>query len=230
MAVTLHYYGHSTFGLQADGAHIVVDPYFAPHNPATQVTADEVEADFILVTHGHSDHTADLVALAKRTGALVVCNFEIASWLGEQGVENVHGMHIGGGHDFPFGRVKLTIAHHGSALPDGSYGGNPHGFLIHFNDGADVYFSGDTALTYDMRLIGETGGVDLAVLPIGDNYTMGPDDAIVAAQFVKAKHVIPEHYNTWGVIDQNAQAFADKLRRVAEIDCTVLQPGEEYTV
>jgi L-ascorbate metabolism protein UlaG (beta-lactamase superfamily) len=139
-------------------------------------------------------------------------------------------MHIGGAFTFPFGRVKMTIAHHGSGLPDGSYGGNPGGFLVQFNDGHDVYFAGDTALTYDMQLIGEAGGVDLALLPIGDNYTMGPDDAVTAAQFVQAKRVIPVHYNTWGVIAQDPHAFAAKLLRSAEIDCTVLQPGDEFVL
>ena len=120
-------------------------------------------------------------------------------------------MNIGGAYTFPFGRVKLTIAHHSSVLPDGTYGGNPSGFLINFNDGHDVYFAGDTALTYDMKLIGDVGGVDLAILPIGDNFTMGPDDAVVAAQWVKAKHVIPCHYNTFPLIAVDADAFARRL-------------------
>ena len=147
-----------------------------------------------------------------------------------QGIENVHQMHIGGGYNFDFGRVKLTIAHHGSGLPDGSYGGNPSGILIHFNDGTDVYFAGDTALTYDMRLIGDVGGVDLAALPIGDNFTMGPDDAILAAQFVKAKKVIPHHYNTFPPIEQDVEAFAQKLQDETDIECAILNPGDTLTV
>lgn len=230
MTLKLTYYGHSTFTIDADGARMVLDPFFAPNNPLSPVGPDAVEADFILQTHGHGDHIADTVGIAKRTGALVICNFEIAGWLQNQGVTNVHSMHIGGAFTFPFGRAKMTIAHHGSGLPDGSYGGNPGGFLVHFNDGHDVYFAGDTALTYDMRLIGESGGVDLALLPMGDNYTMGPDDAVTAAQFVQAKHVVPIHYNTWGVIAQDANAFAAKLRRVAEIDCTVMLPGDTLTL
>jgi L-ascorbate metabolism protein UlaG (beta-lactamase superfamily) len=229
MTLTLTYYGHSTFTIDADGTRIVLDPFFAPNNPLTPVAPDTIAADFILQTHGHGDHIADTARIAKRTGALVICNFEIAGWLQNQGIANVHSMHIGGAFTFPFGRVKMTIAHHGSGLPDGSYGGNPGGFLVHFNDGRDVYFAGDTALTYDMRLIGENGGVDLALLPIGDNYTMGPDDAVTAAQFVQAKHVVPVHYNTWDVIAQDPDAFAARLRRVAEIDCTPMRPGDTLT-
>lgn len=226
MALKITYYGHSTLAIEVDGTHLLVDPFLAPNNPLSPVGPDAVEADFILQTHGHGDHIADTIGIAKRTKAQVICNFEIANWLQSHDVSNIHPMHLGGAFTFPFGRVKMTIAHHGSGLPDGSYGGNPAGFLINFNEGHDLYISGDTALTYDMKLIGEQGGVDLAILCIGDNFTMGPEDAITAAQFVKAKHVIPVHYNTWPVIEVDAQAFATKLARVAEIDCTVMKPGE----
>ena len=184
----------------------------------------------MIISHGHGDHIADAIPVAKRTGCLVICNFEIGDWLMAQGVENVHQLHIGGGFNFDFGRVKLTIAHHGSGLPDGSYGGNPAGILIHFNDGTDVYFAGDTGLTYDMRLIGDVGGVDLAALPIGDNFTMGPDDAIQAAQFVKAKKVIPFHYNTFPPIEQDVEAFAQKLQDETDIECAILNPGDSLDV
>jgi L-ascorbate metabolism protein UlaG (beta-lactamase superfamily) len=230
MSLTFKYYGHSTFTIDADGTKLVIDPFFAPNNPLAPSSAAAIDADFILISHGHGDHIADAAALAKRTGALVISNFEIITWLGNQGVGNGHGMNTGGAYSFPFGRVKCTIAHHSSALPDGSNGGNPMGFVINFNDGHDLYFAGDTALTYDMRLIGEAGGVDLALLPIGDNFTMGPDDAVQAAQFVQAKRVIPIHYNTFPPIKQDAQAFAQKLRRATDIDCTVLEPGGEFTL
>ncbi len=230
MSITYTYYGHSTFGVDADGVTLVIDPFFAPNNPLAPTSADEIEADFILISHGHGDHVADAVALAKRTGAQVISNFEIISWLENQGIDNGHGMNSGGAYDFSFGRVKCVVAHHSSMLPDGSNGGNPMGFVINFNDGHDLYFAGDTALTYDMRLIGESGGVDLALLPIGDNFTMGPDDAVQAARFVQAKHVIPIHYNTFPPIQQDPQKFAHKLEQAAGIDCTVLAPGEEYTV
>jgi L-ascorbate metabolism protein UlaG (beta-lactamase superfamily) len=230
MALKITYYGHSTFLVESDGTRIVVDPFFAPNNPLSPISVDQVKADYILITHGHGDHTADAAALAQATGALVISNFEIVGWLLERGAKEGHGMNTGGAFTFPFGRVKLTIAHHSSTMPDGSSGGHPNGILVSLNDGHDLYFAGDTALTYDMKLIGEAGGVDLAFLPIGDNFTMGPDDAVVAAQFVKAKHVVPTHYNTFPPIRQDARAFADKLRRQAEIDCTVLKPGESMTL
>jgi len=229
MTLTITWYGHATFGIDMDGTKIVVDPFLKPNNPVAPITAQELAADFILVTHGHGDHVADLVTLAKRTGAQVISNYEIATWLDKHGVQNAHGMNTGGGYTFPFGRVKLTIAHHSSVLPDGTYAGNPYGFLINFNDGHDLYIAGDTALTYDMKLIGDLGGVDVAILPIGDNYTMGPDDAVIAAQWVKAKHVIPCHYNTFPVIEVDAQAFAKKLMRETGIDCTVLTVGESVS-
>jgi L-ascorbate metabolism protein UlaG (beta-lactamase superfamily) len=224
------YFGHSTLLLKTAEHKIVVDPFFAPHNPLAPVSVDQVDADFILVTHGHEDHTADAAALAKATGALVIGNFEVVEWLQVHGAKQVHGMNTGGAFTFPFGRVKLTIAHHSSTMPDGSSGGHPNGMIVSMNDGHDLYLAGDTALTYDMKLIGEAGGVDLAVLPIGDNFTMGPDDAVRAAQFVQAKHVLPVHYNTFPPIRQDAYAFAEKLRRQAEIDCTVLAPGECMTL
>ncbi len=232
MSVRLTYFGHSTFTIDIDGTKLVLDPFFAPNNPLApdSATAETVEADFMLLTHGHLDHVADAIAIAQRTGCKVICNFEIGNWLMEKGIENVHQMHIGGGYDFPFGRVKMTIAHHGSGLPDGSYGGNPGGFLVYFNDGTDIYFAGDTALTYDMRLIGEWGGVDLATLPIGDNFTMGPDDAMTAAQFVKAKRVIPIHYNTWPPIAQDATEFVKQLREETDIEGIVLNPGDSYEI
>ncbi len=230
MALTVAWLGHATWQIDVDGVQIVVDPFLKPNNPSANVTVADLAPQFILVTHGHGDHTADLVALAKSSGALVVCNFEIGEWLGKQGVSNVHSMNHGGAFSFPFGRVKMTIAHHSSMMPDGAYGGNPGGFLINFNDGHDVYIAGDTALTYDMRLIGEVGGVDLAILPVGDNYTMGPDDAIMAAQFVKAKHVLPAHYNTFPWIEIDVAQFARRLGRETGIDCTVLAVGESLTL
>jgi L-ascorbate metabolism protein UlaG (beta-lactamase superfamily) len=227
MALTIRYFGHSTFAIDADGYKLIIDPFLAPNNPVAPVSAEQIEADYILISHGHGDLIAYALEIAVRTKATVIANFEVVSWLQMQGAPNGHGMNTGGAYTFPFGRVKMTIAHHSATLPDGSSGGNPCGLLIRFNDGTDVYFAGDTALTYDMKLIGEAGGVDLAFLPIGDNFTMGPDDAVIAAQWVQAKHVIPMHYDTFPVIQQSGNRFADQLRRAAEIDCTVMAPGDE---
>jgi len=176
-------YGHSAFALEIEGYHILVDPFFND-NPLSPVSAGEVEADFILITHGHGDHVGDSVEIAQRTGAKVITNFEIANWVGAKGVE-VHPQHIGGGFHHPFGYVKMTQAIHGSALPDGSYGGMPGGFLITTKAGEKIYISGDTGLFAGMALIGEEG-LDLAVLPIGDNFTMGPDDALRAVKLLRA--------------------------------------------
>jgi len=230
MSNVLTFYGHATFALNVDGTNLIIDPFFAPNSPVASVNADDVEADYILITHGHFDHIADAAGIAKRTGATAISNFEIAGWLGDQGVENAHGMHIGGGFDFPFGRVKLTIAHHGSMLPDGCNGGSPAGLLLTLKDGKRIYFAGDTALTYDMKLIGDDGGVDLAVLPIGDNFTMGPEDALRAAEFVKAKRVVPCHFNTFPPIKQDAAAFAENLKQKHGIGCTVMQDGDTLEI
>jgi L-ascorbate metabolism protein UlaG (beta-lactamase superfamily) len=230
MTVTFQFLGHATFAVNADGAKILIDPFLAPDNPVASATIEDVAADYILLTHGHHDHTCSALEVAKRTGALVIANAEIVSWMEKEGVQNCHAMNTGGAYTFPFGRLKMTIAHHSAALPEGSDGGNPVGLLLQFNDGFDVYYAGDTALTYDMKLIGESGGVDLAILPIGDNFTMGPDDALLAAQFVQAKHVVPMHYDTFPEIEQDADLFASNLRAVAAIDCTVMAPGDELAL
>jgi L-ascorbate metabolism protein UlaG (beta-lactamase superfamily) len=192
------------------------------------VAAAEVEADYILVSHGHGDHVGDTVEIAGRTGAMVISNFEIHNWLLAQGVESAHPLHIGGGRDFPFGRVKLTIAHHGSALPDGSYGGNPAGFLLTL-EGKKIYHACDTGLFYDMKLIGEEG-LDVAILPIGDNFTMGPEDALRAVKLLEPKVVIPIHYDTFDVIAQDPQAFAAQVEAETEAKCVILRPGDKYRV
>src|SRR5271170_7807738 len=154
MATRIRWLGHACLLVESDGINILIDP-FLTGNPAAAIKADQAEADFILVSHGHGDHVGDTIAIARRTGATVICNYEISEWLKKQGVSKVHGQQHGGGFQHPFGRVKLTLAFHGSALPDGSYGGNPAGFLISFNDGKKVYAAGDTALFGDMKLIGE---------------------------------------------------------------------------
>ncbi len=224
MSTRVRFLGHSCLLIESDGRSILIDP-FLTGNPAAAATADELKADFILVTHGHEDHVGDTIAIAARAGATVVANFEISNWFQARGVRNVHAMHLGGSHAFPFGRLKLTIAFHGSALPDGSYGGNPAGLHLFLADGTRIYHAGDTALFGDMALIGEDG-VDLACLPIGDNFTMGPDDAIRALKLLKPKRVVPIHYNTWGLIAQDAAAWADRVRRETAAEPAILQPGD----
>lgn len=222
MSYSYTWYGHGTHGLTVEDYHILVDPYFT-ENPAASTTADQVNPDFILVSHGHGDHIADAVSIGTRTGALTVANFEIADWLGKQGV-TTHPQHLGGGYHHPFGYLKLTLATHGSGLPDGSYGGNPAGFLLTIPSGEKIYLACDTGLFGDMELIGDEG-VDLAVLPIGDNFTMGPDDALKAVKLIRPKHAIPVHYNTWGLIEQNAQAWAEQVEAETDTKAHVLDPG-----
>jgi L-ascorbate metabolism protein UlaG (beta-lactamase superfamily) len=223
MSTRVRWLGHACLLFESDGRHILVDP-FLTGNPAAAEKPESVPADFILVSHGHGDHVGDAVAIARRTGATAIANYEISLWLEKQGVKKVHGQQHGGGYTHPFGRVKLTLAFHGSALPDGTYGGNPCGFLISFNDGKKVYAAGDTGLFGDMRLIGEEG-IDLAILPIGDNYTMGPDDALRAVKMIQPKKVLPIHYNTWPVIAQDATAWAARVRQETQTMPMVVQPG-----
>jgi L-ascorbate metabolism protein UlaG (beta-lactamase superfamily) len=223
MAIKYTFVGHGTHILDIGGKKVVVDPFFTS-NPATDISADSVAADFILASHGHFDHVEDLVAMAKRTGAKVITNFEIGSWVMGQGIENVHQQHLGGGFNHEFGYVKLTIAHHGSGLPDGSYGGNPAGFLI-TAEGKKIYLACDTGLFETMKLYGEEG-IDLFVVPIGDNFTMGPDDALRAVKLVKPKAAVPCHYNTWPPIEQDAGAWAKRVEAETSTKVRVLQPGE----
>jgi L-ascorbate metabolism protein UlaG (beta-lactamase superfamily) len=227
MVLKVSWLSHASFLIEADQTKILIDP-FVTDNPLSPVKADEVEADFILVSHGHGDHVGDTIEIAKRTGATVVSNFEIQNWFVGQGVENAHPMHIGGGFDFDWGRVKLTIAHHGSALPDGSYGGNPCGFLLTIQ-GKNIYHACDTGLFYDMKLIGETG-IDLAILPIGDNFTMGPDDALRAVKLIEPKQVVPIHYDTFDVIKQDPQAWAVRVQQETSAQATVMQPGDTLEI
>src|SRR5262249_36152998 len=165
------------------------------------------------------------IAIANRTGATVIANYEISLWLEKQGVQKAHGMQHGGGRAFPFGRVKLTLAFHGSMLPDGSNGGNPCGFLLYLKDGKKIYAAQDTGLFGDMRLIGEEG-IDLAILPIGDNYTMGPDDALRAVKLIEPKRVLPIHYNTWELIAQDATAWAARVKKETKAVPVILKPGK----
>lgn len=226
MSITYTWLGHGTGTLTVGSHKLLIDP-FLEGNPAASITPAQAEADFILVSHGHGDHVADAAAIAKRTGAMVISVFEICNWLGEQGVKT-HAQHLGGGFHHPFGYLKLTLALHGSGLPDGSYGGNPCGFLLTAGN-QKIYLACDTGLFGDMQLIGDEG-LDLAVVPIGDNYTMGPDDAVRAVKFLRAKHVIPVHYNTWPPIAQDAAAWAKRVEAETSSKAHVLKPGESFSV
>jgi len=224
VTVTLTYHGHACFSLSGGGYTIWLDPFLSG-NPQADVGPDDVAtADYILVSHGHGDHLGDAVAIGRQTGATIISNNEIATYCEEQGV-NAHGLHIGGGWQFPFGRVKMTIAHHGSTLPDGGYGGNPGGFLLDVAE-KRIYHAGDTGLFYDMKLLGEEKPIDVALLPMGDNYTMGPDDALRAVQLLTPRLVVPMHYGTFDVIQQDPRAFADRTKQTTGIDVVVMSPGE----
>ncbi|MEW6049959.1 MAG: metal-dependent hydrolase [Candidatus Zixiibacteriota bacterium] len=214
--------GHSCVMLTHEKYRLIIDP-FLEGNPLAPVKPDKIEVDYILVSHGHGDHIGDAIAIAKRTGATIIANFELASLCGRKGTK-YHPMHIGGSHQFDFGRVKLTIAHHGGGYGPNAdvYTGPPVGFLITMG-GKTVYHSGDTGLFYDMKLIGEMNSIDLAFLPIGDNFTMGIDDAVKAVEFVRPRKVVPFHYNTFPVIAAGPEEFA---RKVKDAQVVILKPGE----
>src|SRR6218665_2670668 len=222
--MNITYYGHSCFGVEVNGKHILFDPFISPNELAKDIDASTVKADYILVSHGHDDHVADLISIAKRTGATVVSNWEICGWLNKQGITNTHPMKTGGKWKFDFGSVKCVVAVHSSSLPDGSYGGNPMGFVVESSE-VNFYYAGDTALTYDMKLIGDYRNVDFAFLPIGDNFTMGVDNAIIAAEFIKCRNIIGMHYDTFGYIKIDAEDAARKFRNSGNM-LTLFSVGE----
>lgn len=224
--IKLTYHGHACFHIESNGHKLLIDP-FITGNPVAKIKPEELKCNYILLTHGHNDHFGDTVEIAKRNDATVIATFELATFCERQGLK-VHGMHIGGGHDFDFGRVKLTIAHHGSAYIGDTiqYTGNPCGYVLTLGK-KNVYHSGDTGLFLDMQLIGKRNKIDLALLPIGDNYTMDIDDAVQAAKFLKPKMVIPMHYKTWELIDQDPNLFAKKLKGTG-IKVKILNFGESF--
>ena len=228
MSFELKWLGHGSWAMNISGKDVLLDP-FLDQNPSAPCKAAELAADFILVSHGHFDHVADVAAIANRTDATVVAMYEIAEWFAaQQSVENTLGMNLGGGVDLPFGRVTMTIAWHSSQLPDGSPGGSPAGFLIEA-ESKRVYFACDTALFGDMRLIGDKG-IDVAVLPIGDLFTMGPDDAVAATKLIRPGKVLPAHYNTWPPIEQDAAAWAKQVNAETDAEAVVLTPGDTLPV
>ena len=227
MPTEIIWYGHAAIGIKTANLFILVDPYLSD-NPLTSVKPETLSPDYILVTHGHSDHLGDTIPIARRTGATVISNGEISAWLKKQGIKT-HAQQIMGGFQHPFGYLKLTVAIHGSVLPDGAFGGNPCGLLLTTLDKKKIYLAGDTGLFGDMKLIGEES-VDLAMLPIGGNYTMDPDDALRAVKLLTPKLVVPIHYNTFDVIRQDAQLWADRVIKETKSLVRVMKPGDSLTL
>ena len=204
------YYGHSCFLVETSGKKILFDPFISGNELAKDISIAAIEADFILLSHGHADHIADCVTIAQSTGAKVVCSWEIHEWLNKQNVNNTHPMNTGGRWEFKDFAVKCVVAQHSSGLPDGSYGGNPMGFIVYGKEG-NFYYSGDTALTFDMQLVSKWAKLNFAVLPIGDNFTMGYSDAVVAAKMIECNRIVGVHFDTFGFIkidhDKAIKAF-----------------------
>jgi L-ascorbate metabolism protein UlaG (beta-lactamase superfamily) len=210
--MNLTYLGHSCFLVESGGRRLLFDPFITPNPLAASVDVSGIQADAILISHAHADHLADAVMLAAQTGAKVVSNWEIAEWLGKQGVTNVHPMNHGGTAALSCGRAKMVAAIHSSSLPDGSYGGNPAGFVVETPEGT-FYYSGDTALTLDMKLIAEEFSLRFAVLPIGDNFTMSAADAVKAARLCGAAVVVGVHYNTFPLIEIDKSAAQETFQK-----------------
>ncbi|HQQ95259.1 MAG TPA: metal-dependent hydrolase [Bacteroidia bacterium] len=226
--MNITYYGHSCFSIDINGTKLLFDPYITPNELAKHIHIDSIEADYILVSHGHEDHIADLVGLGKKTGAKVICNWEIHNWLKTKGLENLHPMNVGGKVKMEFGNVKCVAAQHSSSLPDGTYGGNPMGFIVEGPE-ANFYYAGDTALTYDMKLIGEYRTIHFAFLPIGDNFTMGVDNAIIACDFINCSNIVGMHYDTFAPIKIDKQDALSKFKRAGK-ELTLMEIGETKTI
>jgi L-ascorbate metabolism protein UlaG (beta-lactamase superfamily) len=211
-AMNLTYYGQSCFSVETGGTNLLFDPFISPNPQAKHINIKDIRADYVLLSHGHSDHIADAIPIIKQNNATAVGAFEVVTWLNNQGIEKYHPMNTGGKWSFDFGTVKCTNAIHSSNMPDGSYGANPMGFIVTTKD-KTFYYSGDTALTMDMQLVPRWGKLDFAILPIGDNFTMGYEDAIMAAEMIQCRNIVGVHYDTFGFIkidhEKVKKAFAD---------------------
>ncbi len=208
--MNITFYGHACFGIEVDGQNILFDPFISPNDLAKHIKVDEVKADYILISHGHEDHVADAMSIAKANNATIVSNYEIVNWFAKQGHEKGHPLNHGGSWEFDFGKVKYVNAIHTSSMPDGSYGGNPGGFVVETKEG-NFYFAGDTALTMDMKLIPMHTNLDFAILPIGDNFTMGVDDAVIASDFIDCDKIIGCHFDTFGYIKIDHEEAEEKF-------------------
>ena len=217
------YYGHASLGIEVGGKNIIVDPFITGNPKAAGIDINSLKADYILVTHAHGDHVLDVETIAKNTNAVIVSNAEIATYYGNKGF-NSHPMNHGGSWKFDFGRVKYVNAIHSSSFPDGSYGGNPGGFVIE-GEHKNIYIAGDTALTYDMKLIPLRTELDLVILPIGDNFTMDVADAIIASDFVECDKILGYHFDTFGYIEINHEEAIRKFFDKGK-DLMLLQIGE----
>jgi L-ascorbate metabolism protein UlaG (beta-lactamase superfamily) len=218
------YYGQSCFSVETAGRRLLFDPFITPNELAKNIRLEDIKADYILVSHGHGDHIADCVALAKQNNATVIGAFEVVNWLNGKGVEKYHPMNHGGQWKFDFGTVRCTSAIHSSAMPDGSYGGNPMGFIVTTPE-KSFYYAGDTALTMDMQLVPRWAKLDFAVLPIGDNFTMGYEDAVLAAEMIQCKRIIGAHYDTFGFIKIDHQKAKSAFTK-AGLNLELLDIGE----
>lgn len=224
----LTYFGHSCFLLDTGTAKILFDPFITPNELAKHIDISTIHPNYILISHGHEDHVADALEIATQNEATIVSNYEIVTWFQGKGVAKGHPMNIGGQWNFDFGKVKYVNAVHSSVLPDGTYGGNPGGFIIQTND-KTIYFAGDTALNYDMKLLGEMYNIDYALLPIGDNFTMGTDEAIKAAEFIQCNNIIGMHYDTFGYIKINHKE-AQKAFSKSGKNLTLLEIGKKINL
>ena len=222
------YYGHSCFAVEVGGKTLLFDPFISSNPLAKHIDINTIKADYILISHGHEDHIADAVSIAKRTNAKVVSNWEVSVWLNNKGISNTHPMNIGGKWVFDFGKVKCVVAVHSSSLPDGTYGGNPMGFVIESNEG-NFYYAGDTALTYDMKLIGDYRNLNFSFLPVGDNFTMSLDNALIASDFIKCKKIIGMHYDTFEYIKIDKKEALEKFTRAGK-QLTLAEVGKTVSI